>query len=61
MQINKNTETEAKLDAMWDDLTEKARTIISTTDSHEMDYLFGNLETPEEVNEFIEENYPDEE
>ena len=56
-KIDRNEETSRKLDAMWNDLTEKARTVIATTDMWVIDDLFGNLETPEEVNKFIEEEY----
>ena len=58
-KIDRNKETSKKLDAMWNDLTEKAREVISTTDMWVIDELFGNLETPEEVNKFIEEEWDD--
>ena len=56
-KIDRNKETSDKLDAMWKDLSEKARDVIATTDMYVIDDLFGNLETPEEVNKFIEEEY----
>ena len=58
-KIDRNKETSKKLDAMWNDLTEKAREVIATTDMWVIDELFGNLETPEEVNKFIEEEWDD--
>ena len=58
-KIDRNKETSRKLDAMWNDLSEKARDIIATTDMWVVDELFGNLETPEEVNKFIEEEWDD--
>ena len=51
--------TSDKLDAMWDSLSEKARDVIATTDMWVIDDLFGNLDTPEEVNKFIEEEWSD--
>jgi hypothetical protein len=56
-KIDRNNETSRKLDAMWNNLSEKARDVITTTDMWLIDDLFGNLETPEEVNKFIEEEY----
>ena len=58
-KIDRNKETIRKLDAMWNDLTEKARDVIATTDMRVTYELFGNLETPEEVNKFIEEEWQD--
>ena len=58
-KIDRNKETSRKLDAMWNDLTEKARDVIATTDMRVTYELFGNLETPEEVNKFIEEEWQD--
>ena len=46
-KIDRNKETSRKLDAMWNDLSEKARDVIATTDMWLIDDLFGNLETPE--------------
>lgn len=58
-KIDRNHETEKKLDAMWNDLSEKAREVIATTDMWVIDELFGNLETPDEVNKFIDEEWDD--
>ena len=58
-KIDRNKETSDKLDTMWNDLSEKARDVIATTDMWLIDDLFGNLETPEEVNKFIEEEWSD--
>lgn len=59
LKIDRNKETSDKLDAMWDSLSEKARDVISTTDMWLIDDLFGNLETPEEVNRFIDDVWSD--
>lgn len=59
LKIDRNKETSDKLDAMWDSLSEKARDVISTTDMWIIDDLFGNLETPEEVNRFIDDVWSD--
>ena len=58
-KIDRNKETSRKLDAMWNNLSEKARDVIATTDMWVIDELFGNLETPEEVNKFIDEEWND--
>ena len=58
-EIDINKETSDKLDAMWNDLSEKARDVIATTDMWIIDELFGNLDTPEEVNRFIEDEWSD--
>ena len=58
-KIDRNEETSRKLDAMWNNLSEKAREVIATTDMWVIDELFGNLETPDEVNKFIEEEWVD--
>lgn len=58
-KIDRNKETSEKLDAMWDSLSEKARDVISTTDMWLIDDLFGDLETPEEVNGFIDDAFSD--
>ena len=62
MTIEKNVrgivyrlETSDKLDAMWNSLSEKARDVIATNDMWFNDYLFDKLETPEEVNRFLED------
>lgn len=59
LKIDRNKETSDKLDSMWDSLSEKARDVISTTDMWLIDDLFGNLETPEEVNRFIDDVWTD--
>lgn len=66
MTIEKNArgivyrlETSDKLDAMWNDLSEKARDVIATNDMWFNDYLFSKLETPEEVNRFLEDEWSD--
>ena len=56
-KMDRNHETSKKLDAMWNELTEKARDIIADTDFNIIDELFCGLDTPEEVNKFIEEEY----
>lgn len=57
--IDKNQETANKLREM-NGLTERAKDIINTTDINILDYVFGGLETAEEVNRFIEETYTEE-
>lgn len=42
---------------MWNDLSEKAREVIADTDINVIDDLFGSLDTPEEVNKFIDEEW----
>ena len=66
MTIQENTrglvyrlETSDKLDAMWNDLSEKARDVIATNNMWFNDYLFDKLGTPEEVNRFIEDEWSD--
>lgn len=59
LKIDRNKETSDKLDAMWYSLSEKARDVISTTDMWIIDDLFGNLDTPEEVNRFIYDVWSD--
>lgn len=54
-----NHETREKLDSMYKDLTPKAWNVISSTDINVMYECFGGLETPEEVNQYIDENYTD--
>ena len=58
-KIDRNNETSRKLDAMWKDLSEKARDVIADTDFNIIDEVFGGLETPEEVNKFIDEEWED--
>ena len=57
--MNKNQETANKINNLTG-LTEKAKLVIADTDINVFDEIFGNLNTAEEVNAFIEENYPDE-
>lgn len=57
MKKDKNQIVSDKLDGMWEDLTEKARAVIAETEIGLYDELFGWAETPEEVNQFVEENY----
>ena len=56
-EIDRNLKVSDKLAAMWNDLSEKARDVIATTDMWLIDDLFGNFDTPEDVNKFIEEEY----
>ena len=58
-KIDRNKETSDKLDAMWNDLSEKARDVIAANDMWFNDYLFEKLETPEEVNRFLEDEWSD--
>lgn len=59
MKKNINQITADKLDKM--DLSERARQIIAQTDINVMEECFGGLETAEEVEEYIREEYPEEE
>ena len=52
-------ETSDKLDAIWNDLSEKSRDVIAANDMWFNDYLFDKLGTPEEVNRFIEDEWSD--
>ena len=56
-KCDRNHETSKKLDAIWNNLSEKSKEVIDDTDINVIDDLFGNLETPEEVNKFIEEEW----
>lgn len=58
-KIDRNLKVSDKLDAMWNDLSEKARDVIATNDMWFNDYLFDKLETPEEVNRFLEDEWSD--
>lgn len=58
MRKNINQITADKLDAM--ELSERVRNIIAQTDINVMEECFGGLETAEEVEQYIRENYPDE-
>lgn len=64
MTIQKNVrglvyrlEASDKLDAMWDSLSDKARYEIAENDLWFNDYLFER--TPEEVNNFLEDEWSD--
>lgn len=59
MRKNINQITADKLDKM--DLSDRARNIIAQTDINMMAECFGGMETAEEVEEYIRENYPEEE
>jgi hypothetical protein len=48
-----------KLAAMWDSLSEKSRDVIDNNYMWFNDYLFEKLETPEEVNRFIDDVWSD--
>lgn len=58
MRKNINQITADKLDKM--ELSDRARNIIAQTDINVMEECFGGLETAEEVEKYIRENYPDE-
>lgn len=58
MRKNINQITADKLDAM--ELSSRAREIIVNTDIAVMAEGFGGLETADEVEQYIRENYPDE-
>lgn len=58
-KIDRNKKMSDKLDAMWNDLSEKSRDVIATNDMWFNDYLFEKLETPEEVNRFLEDEWSD--
>lgn len=58
MRKNINQITADKLDAM--ELSERVRNIIAQTDINVMEECFGGLETADEVEQYIRENYPDE-
>ena len=58
-KIDRNLKVSDKLDAMWNSLSEKARDVIATYDMWFNDYLFDKLETPEEVNRFLEDEWSD--
>lgn len=57
MKKDKNQIVSDKLDGMWGELNEKARAVIAETEIGLYDELFGWAETTEEVNQFVEENY----
>lgn len=57
--MRKNQETADFLDSLK--LSDRARNIIAQTDINMMAECFGGLETAEEVEDYIRENYPDDE
>lgn len=57
--MKKNQEIADFLDSLK--LSDRARSIIAQTDINMMVECFGGLETAEEVEEYIRENYPGEE
>ncbi len=57
--MKKNQGTADFLDSL--ELSDRARSIIAQTDINMMVECFGGLETAEEVEEYIRENYPDDE
>ena len=57
--MKKNQEVADFLDSLK--LSDRARSIIAQTDINMMAECFGGLETAEEVEEYIRENYPDDE
>lgn len=59
MRININQITADKLDKM--ELSDRDRNIIAQTDINVMEECFGALETAEEVEQFIKDEYPEEE
>jgi len=56
--VNINQTIADKLDRM--DLSERARDIISRTEIRVMAEVFGGLDTPEEVERYIREEFPEE-
>ena len=55
--MKKNQEAADFLDSLK--LSDRARSIIAQTDINMMAECFGGLETAEEVEDYIRENYPD--
>ena len=53
-----NQEVANKLDSM--ELSERARDIIARTEIRIMSEVFGGLDTPEEVERYIREEFPEE-
>lgn len=56
---NKNQEMADFLDSLK--LSDRARSIIAQTDINMMSECFGGLETAEEMEEYIRDNYSDDE
>ena len=59
MENNMNQQVADFLDSLK--LSDRARNIIAQTDIASMSECFGGLETAEEVEEYIRDNYPDDE
>lgn len=57
--MEKNQGTADFLDSLK--LSDRARSIIAQTDINMMSECFGGLKTAEEVEEYIRDNYPDDE
>ena len=57
--MKKNQETADFLDSLK--LSDRARSIIAQTDINMMSECFGGLKTAEEVEDYIRDNYPDDE
>ena len=57
--MKKNQEVADYLDSLK--LSNRARSIIAQTDMALMSECFGGLKTAEEVEEYIRDNYPDDE
>lgn len=57
--MKKNQEIADFLDSL--ELSDRARNIIAQTDINMMAECFGGLETAEEVERYIRDNYPEEE
>ena len=60
MKKDKNQIMSDKLADMWDDLSDKARGVIADTDIGAYDEVFNGLNTPKEVNMFVERYYTEE-
>jgi hypothetical protein len=56
--MNKNQETAKRIDNLKG-LSERAKEIIAATDINIFDDVFGIFEAAEEINEYVEENYPE--
>lgn len=57
--MSKNQKVADFLDSLK--LSDRARSIIAQTDINMMSECFGGLKTAEEVEEYIRDNYPDDE
>jgi hypothetical protein len=56
--MNKNQETAKRIDNLKG-LSERAKDVIAATDINIFDDVFGIFETAEEINEYVEEYYPE--